>query len=132
MKRLRWKLILILTVVALSAWGIWPIQRKIRLGLDLKGGMHLVLQVHMDDALRAQRDHDLNGIRAWLQDKGWLAWFRFDTPAVDRIEIRPASPRTLSRSNGPFRNWVISSSGTIRPITLRSGRMPSRSRCGRS
>lgn len=92
MKRLRWKLILILAVVALGAWGIWPVQKKIRLGLDLKGGMHLVLQVHMEDALRAQRDHDLNGLRAWLQDKGWLTWFQFDTPAVDRIVIRAAQP----------------------------------------
>jgi preprotein translocase subunit SecD len=109
MKRLRWKLILIIAVAALSAWGIWPIQRKIRLGLDLKGGMHLVLQVHMDDALRAQRDHDLNGIRAWLQDKGWLAWFRFDTPAVDRIEIRagqPPDPQSFQRAFSELGDFI--------------------------
>jgi len=32
---------------------MWPLQEKLKLGLDLKGGMHLILKVVTDDALRA-------------------------------------------------------------------------------
>ena len=35
------------------------LQKKIMLGLDLQGGMHLVLQVHTEDALRAETDGDM-------------------------------------------------------------------------
>jgi preprotein translocase subunit SecD len=51
-KNLGWKLLTILLVVALSVFAFYPPGQKIRLGLDLKGGVHLVLQVQTDDALR--------------------------------------------------------------------------------
>jgi len=35
------------------AVSMWPVNEKIKLGLDLKGGMHLVLRVSTDDALKA-------------------------------------------------------------------------------
>ena len=50
-KNLRWKALAIVAVIALAAWMIYPIDKKIRLGLDLKGGVHLVLRVQTDDAL---------------------------------------------------------------------------------
>jgi preprotein translocase subunit SecD len=67
MKNLRWKLIIVLTVfVIFSAIGIYPIlaqryslpapdwikAKQLKLGLDLKGGVHLVLRVHTDEALQ--------------------------------------------------------------------------------
>lgn len=51
-KNLGWKLLTILLVVALSVFAFYPPGQKIRLGLDLKGGVHLVLRVQTDDALR--------------------------------------------------------------------------------
>ena len=58
-KNLRWKLIAILAVIVIRAWAIYPPSREVRLGLDLKGGVHLVLQVQTDDALRlGDRDRD--------------------------------------------------------------------------
>ena len=51
-KNLRWKLLTILGVVALSVFAFYPPSQKVRLGLDLKGGVHLVLRVQTDDALR--------------------------------------------------------------------------------
>ncbi len=53
-KNLRWKLLTILAVVALSIFAFYPPDQKIRLGLDLKGGVHLVLRVVTDDALRLE------------------------------------------------------------------------------
>src|SRR5688500_9581210 len=53
-KNLRWKLLLILGVVGLSIFAFYPPDQKVKLGLDLKGGVQLVLRVHTDDALRLE------------------------------------------------------------------------------
>ena len=44
-KRLTYKIIFILAVVGLSVYFAFPLQKRINLGLDLKGGMHLLLKV---------------------------------------------------------------------------------------
>jgi preprotein translocase subunit SecD len=63
MKRnLLWRGILILTVVAIAVALAVPPKKKINLGLDLKGGMNLVLQVKTEDALRAETDSDMDRI----------------------------------------------------------------------
>ena len=56
-KKLRWKLAVILAVTVVCLLGItgFPpsvskIKERIHLGLDLKGGMHLILLVVTDDA----------------------------------------------------------------------------------
>ncbi len=55
-KNLRWKVILVLAVVGLSIFLSFPPGEKIQLGLDLRGGVHLVLQVMTDDALNRETD----------------------------------------------------------------------------
>ena len=58
------------------AVAVWPPYEmngkpaKIRLGLDLKGGVHLVLQVVTDDALNATIDDAVSTTRDQLQRKG--------------------------------------------------------------
>src|SRR5215207_6514079 len=67
MKSIRWKVLTVLGVfVVFFALGVYPIlanryglpapgwlkAKQLKLGLDLKGGVHLVLRVHTDDALR--------------------------------------------------------------------------------
>jgi preprotein translocase subunit SecD len=49
---------------------LWPPSERIRLGLDLKGGIHLVMQVVTDDALNATVDDSVQGLRDQLQRKG--------------------------------------------------------------
>jgi preprotein translocase subunit SecD len=49
---------------------IWPPSDKIRLGLDLKGGIHLVLQVVTDDALNATVDDAVQFLRGQAAAKG--------------------------------------------------------------
>ena len=51
---MRWKWTLILGLTALAVWSAHPLDRKIRLGLDLKGGVHLMLRVVTEDAVRAE------------------------------------------------------------------------------
>ncbi len=40
------KALVIIALVAVSIWSIWPVQQKIRLGLDLEGGSRLLLQLY--------------------------------------------------------------------------------------
>ena len=90
MQNLRWKLITIVGVFVLLAavgvyptvatrfgisWPSWLIERQLKLGLDLKGGVHLVLRVQTDDALRieteaeSERHTDDCELRALRQDQ---------------------------------------------------------------
>ena len=58
-KNLQWKIILVLAVIALSIFLAYPPGKKIQYGLDLQGGMHLVLQVVTDDALNTETDQEI-------------------------------------------------------------------------
>ena len=55
-KNLQWKLLAIVAVTALAVWGVYPPADQIRLGLDLKGGAHLVLRVETEDALQVETE----------------------------------------------------------------------------
>ncbi len=55
-KNVVWRVIVIVAVVAAGGWSLWPPEEKIRWGLDLEGGVHLVLQVKTDDAIKAELD----------------------------------------------------------------------------
>src|SRR5438105_5365472 len=81
---LRWKLITILAVfVVFAGVGVYPIvaarygvrspswlmDKQLKLGLDLKGGVHLVLRVQTDDALRLATDQDMERLREELQKR---------------------------------------------------------------
>ena len=48
-KNLKWKVLLIIAVIALTIQLAYPPSEKIDLGLDLQGGMHLVLEVDTSD-----------------------------------------------------------------------------------
>ena len=69
-KNVRWRVLTVLAVVALSAWSIYPLRDRIKLGLDLKGGVHLVLRVHTDDALRLETETALERMRTELAKAG--------------------------------------------------------------
>ena len=55
-KNLQWKILAILAVTALAGWAVYPPAERIRLGLDLQGGVHLVMRVQTDDALSAETE----------------------------------------------------------------------------
>jgi preprotein translocase subunit SecD len=66
-KNLRWKILIILGVIGLAVWAFYPPDQKIRLGLDLKGGVHLVMRVKTDDALRLETETTTERLREQLQ-----------------------------------------------------------------
>jgi len=68
-KNLTWRWILIAAVTIAAAFSMWPLS-NIQLGLDLKGGIHLVLQVQTEDAVKAEVDDAMERVRGALADKG--------------------------------------------------------------
>ncbi len=47
-KKLKWKFILVVVILATCLWLLYPPSEKINLGLDLQGGMHLVIRADVD------------------------------------------------------------------------------------
>src|SRR5262245_13755011 len=83
MAKIRWKVITIVAVFILfSVVGVYPIlatrynlpsprwvqDKQLKLGLDLKGGVHLVLRVETDDALKGETDTEMERLRETLQN----------------------------------------------------------------
>src|SRR5262245_55154203 len=66
-KNLRWKILIILSVIALSVFAFYPPSEKVHLGLDLKGGVHLVMRVETDDALRIESETTADRLREQLR-----------------------------------------------------------------
>jgi preprotein translocase subunit SecD len=80
-KSLRAKAILILAITLVSIYGIIGLpkskdelvanwNKNIKLGLDLRGGSHLVLQVQVQDAFRAEADVTIERLREDLNKQG--------------------------------------------------------------
>jgi preprotein translocase subunit SecD len=84
MPNIRWKIITIVVVLIVFAGvGVYPIlaswknlpapgwlkDKQLKLGLDLKGGVHLVLRVQTDDALRIESETEAERLRAELQTR---------------------------------------------------------------
>src|SRR6186713_1449047 len=79
-KRIRNRLLVTAGVTALSIFlfaGFPPslakMKERVKLGLDLRGGTHLVLQVVTDDAIRAQTDQTIESLRQLLQQNAVVA-----------------------------------------------------------
>ena len=110
-KRTRWRLVVIVLVVAafVSAYlftgytrakkeWVGPgaptfldaCQRGVRLGLDLRGGIHLVLQVNTADAVKAERDDSIEQLQTQAHDQGFQ--LGTITPVSDTsftVEVKP-------------------------------------------
>ena len=65
-QNLRWRIITIVAVIALSVWAFYPPGEKVNLGLDLKGGVHIVMRVQTDAALRLETETTVERLREGL------------------------------------------------------------------
>ncbi len=100
-KNLRWKGLAIAAVIALAAWMIYPIDKKVRLGLDLKGGVHLVLRVQTDDALRLGSEAAMERMRTELAKAGATGvTVALDGPTAFHVNGVPDSQDALLRQLG--------------------------------
>ena len=48
MRKLTWKIVLVTGLLALCLWSLFPLEKKIRLGRDLRGGVSLIYHVRID------------------------------------------------------------------------------------
>ncbi len=93
-KSLIWKVVLIIAVVAVSVLMVIPPGErkpgeklmKINLGLDLKGGMHLVYEVMTDDAVRKQTDTNVLQLKNALKESS-ITFSSVARQGIDKIEI---------------------------------------------
>jgi preprotein translocase subunit SecD len=103
-KGIRWKLLTILAVLLLAVVAFWPpfdrtvVENgkpvtkpgRVRLGLDLKGGVHLVLRVQTDDALRLETEMAAERLRELAKERG-----------IGAIKVTPEPPTRIVVSGVP-------------------------------
>jgi preprotein translocase subunit SecD len=94
MRRYLWlRVAVVLVVLAGSVWYLYPPKKTINLGLDLQGGIHLVLGVDADKALETQVERAAQDLRASLDKKG-IGVTQLGRQGVTGIALSLASPQT--------------------------------------
>ncbi len=89
-KNLRWKLLVIVGVIALSVYAFYPPQEKVRLGLDLKGGVHLVMRVQTDDAVRLETETTADRLREQMKTQNIAGTITVASPTEFRVDGVPS------------------------------------------
>jgi len=119
-QELRLRAILYGSLLIACLVAIWPPFQigerpgKIRLGLDLRGGIHLILQVVTDDALNATVDDSVQTVREQLNRKGVMFSdvSRQDTTAFSVEGVEPARVKDARDIlEDYFQDWQIREPG---------------------
>lgn len=126
-KRIRTRSIVILaiTVVCIVLFAGFPpslagLKKKIRLGLDLQGGTQLVLEVQVEDALKATADQTVENLQEQLK-KDNIPFRQVIRTENDKFEARGVEPAQDSAFrnlvSGTFPEWEIVSTNQDVPNT---------------
>jgi len=106
MAKIRWKLITIaIAFVVFAGVGVYPIvaarygvhspgwlmDKQLKLGLDLNGGVQLVLRVQTDDALKLETDSDMERLRQELAKRN-IPFTNLTSPDPTRFRIEGVPP----------------------------------------
>jgi preprotein translocase subunit SecD len=125
--QLKWKFILIFISVLVCLYGLVGVPQfptsfaqvkqnlanRIKLGLDLKGGSHLVLQVQVDEAVGQHCDQAVDDLKKQLRQKNVLT----PTGEIRRVDdthvlVRNVDPNASSGFqdliNSQFTDWAVS------------------------
>jgi len=95
-KNLRWKFLTILVVAGLAVAAFWPPQARVRRGLDLQGGVHLVLQVKTDDAVNAETETAMGQLQQALKTAN-VSFTGAKQNGLDSFTIEGVSPASDSQ-----------------------------------
>ena len=105
-KNIRWKVITIVSVLVIfgavgvypivaSQYGItspsWLMAKQLKLGLDLKGGVHLVLRVQTDDAIRLEGEQEMERLREALRTRN-ITVTSLTMPTIAQIRVEGVPP----------------------------------------
>ena len=69
-KNLKWKVLAIAAVAAIGIYAFVPPSKKVKLGLDLKGGIQMILKVNTEDAVELATETAAEQFRAELVEAG--------------------------------------------------------------
>src|SRR3954453_14355279 len=129
-KNLTWKVVFIVGVMLVFLYGIFgipksfsksgllaAIQDRIHLGLDLKGGTHLILQVQVNDAVKADSDNAIERLKTEMRTAN-VTYAEITQPDAqnnpDQIQLKGVPPE----SSGELRRIVTE---RLPEYDLRSG-----------
>lgn len=105
--------ILIIIIIVAAGFFLYPPQDKINLGLDLRGGSHLVFQVETDQALEAETETDAERFVSYLADEDITASYeqtgRSSFSIVDIAAGQANQAERLARDF--FQTWEVDRSG---------------------
>jgi preprotein translocase subunit SecD len=103
------------------------LKKGVRLGLDLRGGIHLVLQVNTIDAVKAERDDAAEQLQTQAREQGLtLGPAEFPTERSFAIAVTPATDeRKLDETVKRYLpDWAVATAGgkwvfTLKDLPLR-------------
>ena len=119
-KGLRWKIGLTIAVLAVSVFMFF--KNKINLGLDLKGGIHLVMQIITEDAVKMETDQEILRMQD-LFKKNTITFTSMTRTTADRFAVQGLAPDQEGKVRDQFdqylRDWQYSISGATATVTLK-------------
>ncbi len=122
-KNLQWKVVLVLAVIALAIFLAYPFNdAKIKRGLDLKGGIHLTLQVITDDSINMETDQEIARLEELLK-KNSLTFQKITKEGHGRIAVQGTLADQEAKTRDLFdeytRDWDYSFAGDRANLTLK-------------
>ncbi|MFQ5483555.1 MAG: protein translocase subunit SecD, partial [Nitrospinaceae bacterium] len=104
-RHLRWKIPLILFVVLGSVLLALPLDERINLGLDLQGGMHLVLEVQTEKAVEAGLERRADDIKRALEEDGVEADRVSADPAQQTVRLQLVDAADMPAAKDVMQNY---------------------------
>jgi len=98
----RLKLIVIILLVVLSGWIVYPPSQKINLGLDLKGGIDLTYEIDVDKLKSLTLENQAEGIKSNLDNDKILGVKMVTGDSVVTFTITDKNPKNLKDASIQF------------------------------
>src|SRR4030067_3607811 len=129
-KNLQWKVILTLAVIAGAILLAYPFNdTKIKRGLDLKGGIPLVLQVITDDSINMETDLEISRLEDLLK-KNTITFQKVTKEGLGRIAVQGVLADEEGKTRDMFeqysRDWDYGFTGDRANLTLKRLEAPPR------
>ena len=129
--QLRWKFILILIVILICIYGLIGLPQfptsiaqvkenvvdRIKLGLDLKGGSHLVLQVQVEEAIGQRCDQAVDELTSQVHEKNIVVGNirRIDDTHIEVDNVDPSTSGAFHDIvNNQFTDWAMAPAAGVK------------------
>jgi len=122
-KNLQWKVVLTLLIVGGAIFLAYPFNdQKIKRGLDLKGGIHLVLQVMTDDSINIETDQEVARMEDLLK-RNSITFTKVTKEGLGRISVQGTLADQEGKTRDLFdeytRDWDYSFTGDRANLSLK-------------